>query len=77
MAMHAVFEIKDPKKIEATITISASVGDFLEMAEQVKSLVGHSNVGWPLCQLTSAISDVVSDARQHFYKYSDNDKPTA
>ena len=63
--------LTDPKKIEATVSVAATVGEFMEMLEQIKAARGHGNHDWPLVVFTSAVGEVIDDAKKHFYKYSE------
>ena len=67
--MRATFKIEDPKMVEASITISATVGEFVEVLEDLKRMNGHSNQNYPLCRITQSMEEAIRDARKSFYGY--------
>jgi len=64
--MKASYELKNPNKLEATITLTATVEDFRE-------LMKHQPEAWPCWHLRNAIKEVVDKAEATFYANSKQD----
>jgi hypothetical protein len=66
--MKSTFEINDPSKLTATLTIETSVGDFMDILTMLEA--APESDASPLYQLKSAIKDILDDAKKHFYKWT-------
>ena len=66
------FKIKDPEKIEFTLTFTMPLSDWKLLAKQFKANAG-GYVEWPASQFTSDISSMTSQATQKFYPEAEED----
>lgn len=57
--MNISFELKDPDKLEAELTLRMTVGDF----KQLKEAIGTK---WPGWKVSHAIHDLIARAEQTF-----------
>ncbi len=63
--MKGTFELESPDKLQATITLTASVAEWRELR-------GKLNRGWPTSNLRDVIDDLIYQAGCSFY--SDGEK---
>ena len=71
--MQARFQIQDPKKIEAVLTVSATVGELIEVRKQIAEHKPHTNYSYELGRLASAIDEAIAAAQKHFIGYPKDD----
>ncbi len=64
--MNIKFQLEDPSKLMATITITDTVENLMKLQGQLKE---PTNV-WPLCDFHIAITEVIYQARKGFYTNS-------
>lgn len=62
--MKARFQLNDPEKMEASMTITMTVQAWIELRDQLQK-------AWPSSELSSAVSDIILQARKCFWTESD------
>ena len=62
--MQTTYKVKDPDKIEFTLTITMSLKDWKELQSQLAT-------NWPSSMLSRDISDVTAKAQKVFYAEED------
>ena len=66
--MRGTFSIKAIDKMQATLTLSAEVGEFRELAAMIRAL--DSDPSWPICDTLRQIDDLIMAAEKAFYSES-------
>jgi len=63
--MNANFRIENPDKLDASMSITMSVKEWKELANQIKCL----NQEWPVSDLFLKITDLISKCETVFYNW--------
>ena len=58
--MRGQFQLRDTDKLEATMTLTATLHEWKELSKQLQK-------GWPSCDLSSIIFDTVNKAEAVFH----------
>lgn len=74
--MHSTFNIGDPSKIPATLTITAPVGDFVALKKILDSYKSDEWHAWPLSGFMSTIEELIHKVNQGFYSIQMPEKPS-
>lgn len=65
--MHSTFKIGDPSKLPATLAITAPVGDFIALANQLDSMRSEEWDAWPLSGIRRSIEEIIGAVSKQFY----------
>lgn len=58
--MEARFELENPEKMEATLTMTMQLENWIELQDQLQKV-------WPSSELSGVITDVLMQARKTFW----------
>lgn len=75
--MQSKFAIVAPDKMEATLTMTAPIGDWRELAKQIREGKTVESAGytvWPSCTFATLVEEVVSQAEKVFVSRASDTK---